>query len=149
MKYPEDYINKIICGDSLTVMRQMPDNCLDLVITSPPYNLRNSTGNGMKTGRSWKWPNAALRNGYSHHSDNMPHEEYVKWQHNCLQEMFRLIKEDGAIFYNHIIINGESKMVYFRIGRILFKICPFAKSLFGNVKVESISMRDIFCLPMK
>lgn len=82
-------------------MQQMPDNCLDLVVTSPPYNLRNSTGNGMKSGRSWKWPNCALRNGYSHHSDNMPYDEYIKWQHSCLKEMFRLIKEDGAIFYNH------------------------------------------------
>ena len=51
MNFPEDYINKIICGDSLAVMQQMPDSCLDLVVTSPPYNLKNSTGNGMKDGR--------------------------------------------------------------------------------------------------
>jgi DNA modification methylase len=38
-----DYLDKIICGDSLTVMRQMPDRCLDLTVTSPPYNLKNST----------------------------------------------------------------------------------------------------------
>lgn len=31
----------------------------------------------------------------------MPHEEYVSWQRDCLTEMFRLIKDDGAIFYNH------------------------------------------------
>ncbi|OFX58255.1 MAG: DNA modification methylase [Bacteroidetes bacterium GWA2_30_7] len=31
----------------------------------------------------------------------MPHEEYSKWQKDCLAEMFRLIKDDGAIFYNH------------------------------------------------
>ncbi|MFA7219532.1 MAG: site-specific DNA-methyltransferase [Synergistaceae bacterium] len=29
--------NKIICGDSLEVLEDMPDNCVDLVITSPPY----------------------------------------------------------------------------------------------------------------
>ena len=39
LKFPQDFLNKIICGDSLTVMRQMPDECLDLVVTSPPYNL--------------------------------------------------------------------------------------------------------------
>jgi modification methylase len=101
MTFEEKYINKIINGDSLTVMRQMPDMCLDLVVTSPPYNLKNSTGNGMKDGRGGKWAGAALVNGYSHHDDNMPHEEYVEWQYNCLKEMFRLIKDDGAIFYNH------------------------------------------------
>ena len=101
MTFEEKYINKIINGDSLTVMREMPDKCLDLVVTSPPYNLKNSTGNGMKDGRGGKWAGAALVNGYSHYDDNMPHEEYTEWQHNCLKEMFRLIKDDGAIFYNH------------------------------------------------
>ncbi len=101
MKYPVDFINKIVCGDCLEVMRQMPDDCLDLVVTSPPYNLKNSTGNGMKDPRGGKWKGAALVNGYSHHDDCMPHEDYVAWQRDCLTEMFRLIKEDGAIFYNH------------------------------------------------
>ena len=50
---------------------------------------------------SGKWANAALQNGYSHYDDNMPHDKYVKWQRECLTEMFRLIKSDGAIFYNH------------------------------------------------
>ncbi len=95
------YRDKFICGDALTVMRQMPSSSLDLVVTSPPYNLKNSTGNGMKDGRGGKWANAALVNGYSDHDDNMPHDEYAQWQRDCLAEMFRLIKDDGAIFYNH------------------------------------------------
>ncbi|MEI7787496.1 MAG: site-specific DNA-methyltransferase [Chlorobiaceae bacterium] len=93
--------DKFICGDALDVMRKMPDSCLDLVVTSPPYNLKNSTGNGMKDGRGGKWANAALVNGYTDHNDNMPHDEYAKWQRDCLTEMFRLIKDNGAIFYNH------------------------------------------------
>jgi modification methylase len=101
MVFPDNYLNKIICGDCLSVMKQMPDGCIDLVVTSPPYNLKNSMGNGMKDGRGGKWKNAALVNGYSNHDDNMPHEKYSQWQKECLKEMFRLIKNDGAIFYNH------------------------------------------------
>lgn len=101
MEYPKDYINKIICGDSIEMMKSMPSESIDLVITSPPYNLKNSTGNGMKDGRGGKWANASLIDGYSNYDDNMPHNDYVKWQRNCLTEMFRLIKDDGAIFYNH------------------------------------------------
>lgn len=97
----DDYLDKIICGDCLETMKKMPSNSIDLVVTSPPYNLKNSTGSGMKDGRGGKWAGAALVNGYSHHDDNMPHEEYAKWQKDCLTEMFRLIKNDGAIFYNH------------------------------------------------
>lgn len=82
-------------------MRTFPDGIIDLIVTSPPYNLKNSTGNGMKDGRGGKWANAALQHGYSHHSDCMPHLEYVAWQRDCLHEMMRLIPDTGAIFYNH------------------------------------------------
>ncbi len=34
----KDIINNIICADSLTYLKKLPDNCIDLVITSPPYN---------------------------------------------------------------------------------------------------------------
>ena len=99
--FEKRYLNKIICGNAVEVMREMPDGSVDLIVTSPPYNLRNSTGNGMKDGRGGKWAGAALQKGYSHHGDNMPHDEYVKWQRECLAEMFRLLPADGAIFYNH------------------------------------------------
>lgn len=95
------FINKFICGDTVDVMKKIPNGSIELVVTSPPYNLKNSTGNGMKNGRGGKWSNAALINGYSHYNDNIPHNEYVKWQRSCLTEMFRIIPENGAIFYNH------------------------------------------------
>ena len=102
MTFTEKYIDKILCGDCLSIMKEMPDECLDLVVTSPPYNLKNSTGNGMKPcTKSGKWAGAALQNGYSHYDDNMPHDKYAEWQYRCLKEMYRLLKEDGAIFYNH------------------------------------------------
>ena len=38
----ENFLNKIILGDCLEVMKDIPDNSIDLVITSPPYdNLRD------------------------------------------------------------------------------------------------------------
>jgi modification methylase len=101
MIFPKDFVNKIVCGDCIDVMRKMPDGSVDLVVTSPPYNLKNSTGNGMKNGNGGKWSNAALMNGYKNYDDCMPHAEYVAWQRKCLTEMMRLIPDDGAIFYNH------------------------------------------------
>lgn len=97
----DKFRNTIICGDILEVMRTFPSDSIDLVVTSPPYNLKNSTGNGMKDGRGGKWKNAELIKGYSHYDDCMPLEAYEQWQRECLSEMYRLIKEDGAIFYNH------------------------------------------------
>lgn len=38
-------VNQIICGDCLEVMKGLPDKCIDLTVTSPPYdNLRTYNG---------------------------------------------------------------------------------------------------------
>lgn len=79
----------------------MPPETVRLVVTSPPYNIKNSTGNGLKNGSGGKWPKAALISGYADHDDAMPHEDYVNWQRACLHSMLRLLRSDGAIFYNH------------------------------------------------
>ena len=94
-------INTILCGDAVTEMKKLPDSSIDLIVTSPPYNLKNSSGNGLKDVRGSKWEKAALANGYATYDDNMPYDEYIKWQRECLSEMLRLIPETGAIFYNH------------------------------------------------
>jgi modification methylase len=82
-------------------MDNMPAKSVSVIVTSPPYNLKNSTGNGMKDGRGGKWSKAELINGYSDHSDDMPHDLYVEWQRECLSSMMRVLKDDGVIFYNH------------------------------------------------
>ena len=97
----QNWINQIHHGDCLTLLAQMPDATADLVVTSPPYNLLNSSGNGMKNGNGGKWSRAALMQGYATHSDAMPHDVYVDWQRECLHEMMRVLTPEGAIFYNH------------------------------------------------
>ena len=95
------WLNKVHCADCIKAMDRMPSESVDVIVTSPPYNLRNSTGNGMKDGRGGKWPKAKLLNGYKTHEDAMPHSKYVEWQRNCLSSMMRILKNDGAVFYNH------------------------------------------------
>jgi len=97
----QEWVGKVICGDCIELMDKMPAQSVGAIVTSPPYNLLNSTGNGMKNGNGGKWKNAKLMEGYESHDDNMPHEEYVEWQRNCLTAMMRVLREDGAIFYNH------------------------------------------------
>jgi len=96
------WLNKCHVGDAIEVMNKMPVESVDLCVTSPPYNLKNSTGNGMKEGtKTGKWKNNPLQNGYTDHSDTMDHKDYVAWQRKCLTAMMRVLKNDGAIFYNH------------------------------------------------
>lgn len=39
LKFPEDFINKIILGDALNLIKLIPDNSIDVVLTDPPYGL--------------------------------------------------------------------------------------------------------------
>ena len=41
LKYPDDFINKIIHGDCLEVIKDIPDKSVQLIFTSPPYNMAN------------------------------------------------------------------------------------------------------------
>jgi len=102
MIYPQDFENKIICGDCLEVMKDLPNESIDLVVTSPPYNLsiRKTFGNT----QNWKgkWNKSKLQDsGYDQHDDYMPEDQYIIWQQKVLAECFRTLKKTGAIFYNH------------------------------------------------
>ena len=96
-----DWLDKVHCGDCLTLLEKLPVGSIGGIVTSPPYNLRNSTGNGLKDGRGGKWPRAELIHGYQGYADNLPGDEYIRWQRQCLTAMMRVLREDGAIFYNH------------------------------------------------
>ncbi len=82
--------------DCLKGMRKIEDNSVDLVVTSPPYNL-----NGMRKGSYYAGKKKGKVLRYKTYDDNMPYKEYEIWQRQVLMECYRVIKNTGAIFYNH------------------------------------------------
>jgi site-specific DNA-methyltransferase (adenine-specific) len=94
----ESWLNKVHCGDCVDLMARMPAESIDLIVTSPPYNVRNSTGNGLKDGRGGKWANAVLLKGYGDYDDAMPHDEYVAWQRSCLEAMMRVLRRRNSLY---------------------------------------------------
>ena len=39
-------MSKIICDDSLQYLKTLPDNCIDLIVTDPPYDISATNGGG-------------------------------------------------------------------------------------------------------
>lgn len=103
--YPDDFINKIILGDCLEVMKDIPDNSIDLIITSPPYNKKGFRGGKNTTGKNWKNCNIE----YENYSDNLPEEQYKNLQVITLNEFYRIIKPNGSVFYNHKVRRYNNK----------------------------------------
>jgi site-specific DNA-methyltransferase (adenine-specific) len=80
--------NQIYNEDCITGMQKLPDNCIDLCITSPPYNL------GVK---------------YDVYNDWMGWDVYYDWCERWLQEVYRVLKPDGRFCLNHYLSCGTSK----------------------------------------
>lgn len=91
-------LNKIYFGDCLELMKGIPDESVDITVTSPPYNLGSRYANQSPKAIQGKWSRVIQ---YDDYQDNMPEDEYVDWQRNILCELWRITKPSGAIYYNH------------------------------------------------
>ena len=90
-KFPDDYINQVIQGDCLEVMKGIPDKSIDLVLTSPPYNM----GNGKNLGGQ---PNSTIgQKFYEEYDDNKNDKEYVVW---CLSIISECLRVSRYVFWN-------------------------------------------------
>jgi site-specific DNA-methyltransferase (adenine-specific) len=94
----KDNTQKLILGDCLKSMYEIESNSIDVIVTSPPYNKKGLAGGKIKPGNQvWKKFNI----DYSEYDDNLSEEDYSEWMVNILNEMMRIIKVDGSIFFNH------------------------------------------------
>ncbi len=87
-----EFINKIIQGDSLTNLKKMPSEIIDVGITSPPYNKGENK-------KGWLVTNVK----YSGATDKLQENIYQENQIEVLNELFRVTKTGGSFFYNHKI----------------------------------------------
>lgn len=87
--------------DCLIGLRDIASDSIDCVVTSPPYNkmgLKHSGKTSVVVGNQiWN----KFRIDYSLHSDNLPEEQYHQWMIDVLDELYRVVKPNGSIFFNH------------------------------------------------
>lgn len=89
-------------GDCLEVMATMPAESVDIVVTSPPYNMGlkpGGNGRGMYRPGATGSKGTRFRDGYGAHDDAMPHDLYCAWQRAVLAECWRVARM--GVFYNH------------------------------------------------
>lgn len=115
-------LNKIYQVDVLEGLKLLPDNSIDLIITSPPYNKAGLNGK-LKRSKSQKW-NETIDYAGDVNADCRPEPEYQQWQIEVLNECYRVLKEDGSMFYNHKnrIHDGEISTPYDWIRKTKFKV---------------------------
>ena len=72
------------CGDCLTVLPALEAESVDVVVTSPPYNL------GLE---------------YAAYEDRLSEQTYLDWMTNVAREIRRVMRADGSLFLN---VSGSS-----------------------------------------
>ena len=91
-------LNKIYNENCLDTMSRIPDNSIDLIVTSPPYNKGYwSSNRNLKNGFKTK----SRRIEYDGFDDNMNPKEYEAFQKKVISECLRILKPSGSLFYNH------------------------------------------------
>lgn len=83
-------LDKILVSDAIDALKSLPDDSIDLTITSPPYNKK-------KKNTGWLVNN----DQYADFDDHLPEIQYQQWQVEVLTELFRVTKPGGSVFYNH------------------------------------------------
>ncbi len=71
--------DRILCGDCRDALRGMPDSCVHLAITSPPYNV------GLE---------------YDGHNDRMSYDDYLAWLLPVWRELYRVLVNGGRFALN-------------------------------------------------
>lgn len=75
------FLNKIIKGDCLEVLKKIPDNSIDMTFADPPFNLKKK---------------------YNGYKDSLEFKEYIEWCDKWIGEMVRITKPTGSIFVHNI-----------------------------------------------
>lgn len=75
------FLDRIIVGDCLAVLNQIPDDSIDACFADPPFNLKKK---------------------YTSYNDRKALEDYLSWCEKWLSELVRVTKPDGSIFVHNI-----------------------------------------------
>jgi len=72
-------INEIYCGNNLDILKEIDDNSIDIIITSPPYNFDME---------------------YDVYQDNLEIDKYMNFLNKVWKESFRILKDGGRLCVN-------------------------------------------------
>lgn len=101
--------NKIYNEDCIVTMKRMEDDSVDIILTSPPYNMTKRKGGNADTGR------------YDVYTDWMTEEEYIADTVRKFNEFDRIIVPNGVVLYNFSYSIENPALPYKMISELLDK----------------------------
>jgi site-specific DNA-methyltransferase (adenine-specific)/modification methylase len=109
-------MNEIRRGNCLELMKKMDENSVDLIFTSPPYNMRTRVRKGEYTTRE---KSEHFSKKYEHFDDALSIKEYEDFHTDVLKECLRLSK---ITLWNIQIVTGSKEAIFKIIGKFATSI---------------------------
>lgn len=103
-------INKIYNEDCIETMLKIPNNFIDAIITSPPYNTS-------RKGSSLNGASANVR--YDVFNDCKTDEDYINWTIEIFNFYDKVLKENGVILYNLSYSSENTHLMWLVISKII------------------------------
>lgn len=107
----------IIKGDCVETLKAIESNSVDLIITSPPYNLNIK---------------------YNQYKDNKKRGEYLEWTNDYTIELYRILKDKGSYFLN-LGTSNKDPWISMDVANIVRKIFILQNNI---IWVKSISIDE-------
>lgn len=94
------FCNKIICGDSLFLLKELPENTIDVVLTDPPYFLDklDNEWSQQKVSRRLKSQLVVQSLPAGMKFDREQGQRFYEWYSTIAEELFRVLKPGGFFF---------------------------------------------------
>jgi site-specific DNA-methyltransferase (adenine-specific) len=87
----DKFINKVIQGDCISRLKELPDKSVNLVCIDPPYNIGKDD-----------WDNLGIvKKGYGGNTENSFGDFYFNWMSEVFVELERVLKDNGSFFFFH------------------------------------------------
>lgn len=103
--------NVVYNENCLDTMKRFDDDSINLIITSPPYNMNLRIMKGKYCSRQILKKEFSTK--YDGFDDNLPIDEYYHLHHKIISEMLRI---SPIIFYNIQIVTGSKRAIFKLIG---------------------------------
>jgi modification methylase len=97
-------LNRLYVSDAIVFTKSLPDNFIDLTITSPPYNKCNNKNMLSLNKKKYIY--------YDVCEDFMPENDYQNQQIEVLNLIYEKTKDGGSLFYNHRVRYKNKKAIF-------------------------------------
>lgn len=127
MRKIDDFINQVICGDCVEVLRGMPERSVDLVVTDPPYlvNFHDRSGRSVKGDHWWR----------------------KDWLEPAFSEIYRVLKENSLCLSFYGFTQADKFLnAWTAVGFRLLEHFTFTKSYASSVGFAGRSHESAYLL---